>query len=248
MAEVKAKVKGDEVVNDGKTPKKKVNGGGEKPKKKGGYLVSVDNTPEEVLKLDKEGYELAFDLDRFLSLDDDVVEELSRKNYANYCVAENQIAQRELSKTKRRDPNYVQDWELGILGGNAKNRMEKALVGVKKGWHGCLKAPDEVDEALSNGYKFVYKLSDDKQKLVDEGKAKPSDFADDPGTSTPVRLGQEDKPELIAMQIPEEKWQKHLVAIGYKSKGRWERQKEDYFDKVERAGLIPTDSGKMWED
>lgn len=229
-----------------KSKEKQVNKVENKKEPVGFYTVTIDNTVEDVLKLDKEGYELSFDLDRFLKLDDETVEKLGRKNFANYCIAENQLSQRELKEKRRPEPDYVRDWKNGSLdlgGGNARNRMRKALR-KRPGWHGCLKAPDEVEDAKVAGYRLIRDLSKEQEKQVKEGKKKREYFFGKEDGPV-VKLGQEDKPELIAMEIEEYKWLDHLAAVGWKSKGRFERIPQEYAEKARRAGLIPTNHGEV---
>jgi len=237
MAETKAVSKDEEKV---------VERAEKKTKPAGWYTVTIDNSAEDVIKLDQDGYELAFDLDRFLKLSDETVDQLGRRNYANYCIAENQIAQRELKTKRRPDVDYVKEWNSGNLnlaGGNARRRMQKALR-ERPGWHGCLKAPDEKDEALNAGYRFIRHLSTKQEKAVKDGKATREDFLGEEDGEI-VKLGQEDKPELIAMEIPESRWKEHLAWVGWQSKGRFERAPQEYAEKVRRAGLLPTNHGEV---
>jgi hypothetical protein len=47
------------------------------------------------------------------------------------------------------------------------------------------------------------------------------------------------------MEIEEYKWLDHLAAVGWKSKGRFERIPQEYAEKARRAGLIPTNHGEV---
>lgn len=234
-----AKSKADTVLDEVKE-EKKVDGGREKSNEAPKYVVDVDNTYEQVLKLDKEGFELVFSLEGFLELSDDEVNGLSRVNFKNYYVAHSQKKQKETVAS--REPDYTfKGFEP--LGGNARRRMQQALR-PRKGWHGCLKAPEERDEALASGYTEIRKLSSAQQKEVDSGKKTAEDFVGIEAGS-PVRIGQEDKPELLAFEIPEERWKEHLAHVGWMSKGRWGSNEEDYAERVRRLGLIPTKDGHV---
>lgn len=200
------------------------------------YVVDVDNTYEQILKLDQEGFELVFNVERFKELSDDEVNELSRVNFKNYYVAHSQKKQKE--SNKRPDPDYTfKGFEP--LGGNARKRMQKALR-PRKGYHGCLKSPEELDEALTAGYTHIRHLSKKQEDLIKEGKAKREDFIGKEDGSV-VKLGQEDKPELIAVEIPEERWKEHIAYVGYMSKGRYDTNKQDFMERARRAGLLPFD-------
>jgi len=222
-----------------KTPKKKVEREGEKSGPPQTKTVNIDNSYEQVLQWNDEGHKLAFEVGEFLHLPDEVIDELRRDNFKSYYVSLNQVVIAQNSKTKRPDPDYLKDLELGVLGSNARHRMQQALR-ERDGWHGFLCAPDELDERLQMGYKKICKLSKEQQKLVDSGKKEAKDFWGEEAGS-PVRIGQEDKPELLALEVPLAVWKKHLAAIGYRSKGMYEQNKQDYLDRVKELGLIPFD-------
>jgi hypothetical protein len=234
----KATVDKEKVVKDVEE-KKEVTKGQNKSGKGQTYPVDVDNTPEQVIKLDSEGFELIFSIDRFLELPDEVVNELSRVNFKNYYVAQSQVKQKELDLKNKKDPVY-QDWELSPLGGNATKRMKKVLR-ERRGWHQCLKSPDEWDEAMANGYVPIRKLSKEQEEKIKSGKKKKEDFIGYEDGEI-ARLGSFDKPELLACEIPEEVFKRHLAAVGYKSKGRYAQNKQEYAEKARRAGLLPFDT------
>lgn len=229
MAETK--VKKTEAVREADEKKAGVAKGQNKTGKGQKYPVDVDNTPEQVVKLDSEGFELVFDIERFLTLEDEVVNELSRVNFKNYYVAFSQVKQKD-GKTKSEEPDYS-EWMLSPLGGNATKRMQKVLR-KRRGWHQCLKSPEEWDEAMADGYVPIRELNKKQEDLIKDGKKKKEDFVGYEDGEI-AKIGKEDKPELLACEIPEEVFQRHLLAVGYKSKGRWSSNKREYAEKARRA-------------
>lgn len=210
--------------------------------------ITVDNTIEEVLQFDKEGKTLQFDIRKFLEIPDEYLDKLSRSNFLKYFVTYNQVKQTELSKVKRPDPDYMKDWGIEPLGGNARNLMKKALR-PRRGWHGFLCSPEELDDRLNLGYRIIQKLSSRQKKLIAEGKKTREELIGYEEGDRSV-IGQYDKPDLIALEIPEEAYQKHLAYVGWLSKGKHEKYEGEYGERIRRIfpGLVPTKYGEEIKD
>lgn len=120
---------------------------------------------------------------------------------------------------------------LDPLGDYAKKKLE---IRKRKGYHQTWKRPDELEEALQMGYRQVRKLSSDQEK--DGKKVTPGEESGEV-----KKIGKEDNPELIAMEIREEVYQRHLHAVAYKSRGRYKENKESFREFADRQGVGITD-------
>lgn len=101
-------------------------------------FVSIDTTPEEVLKLQSEGMSIYFkDQDQFLSLSDEIVEGLSYVHRQRYFIAE-QITRGTLDTTPSRRFTKMHSMNPA----SARSRL--SVSGLKPGMVGTWQYEDEI--------------------------------------------------------------------------------------------------------
>lgn len=205
----------DKLVDKGKQSSKTKNYGETK-------AVSIATDMSQVIEWIEEGQTLVFDPASFKELPKTVIEKLDTVSKDNYAWAmERQISRK--SPAQRRREEY--DREIATLSGNSKGRLEhkaRKARRPRKGWHHTWLSPEDWDSwADEAGYRQVkFPGSDDEEIGRETGK--------------PVRIGPEDLPELLLCEIPEEAYQKHLLAISRKSRDRYSMQKTQFAEGVEK--------------
>lgn len=196
-------------------------------KKKGIMGVQVDSDPKELLKWVQEGGNLAFDPDSLPYLSDEELEPFP------YVVVK---AYKEARKESMEKVNGSGIEVLDTLGNNATHRLK---IRKRRGYHQVWKRPDQFDDAKALGYVVVREAKTDKE-------------ADNPGTeSGPIRkIGREDEPELIAMEIPQERKDLHTQAQVKKSRRAYQANKERFAGSVEQfnRNLPKADRMKVVDD
>jgi hypothetical protein len=186
--------------------------------------VTIDMTETEVLALNEKGVKLNFSVEEFLELSEDAVKALYRENLMNYSGAKALYARH---KRYEEQPDVLKRVKakskpLRTLGNTATRKL-RAKEFVKPGMHPCWKRPDEVDEALEQGYTFVpdgeggTKARRTKVGEADDGSEEFAGFR---------QVKDRGKVEQVLMQIPEERYQEHLKAMSVLSKGNYHMEKD----------------------
>ena len=193
-------------------------------------VVNVDSTVEEVLDYDKKGFLIDFDVDNFLELSEEDTRQLSHANARNYFVAEGTVKERERVPERNPRKMYKEDWEAFLrspLEGRTRERMQ---IRERRGWHQCWKSPAERSAALDVGYKLVRKpTKEQKEKGYKPGEEKGETLI----------LGAREEPELFAMEVRQELYEQHLLAMSYQSTGMYDYKQQEWVELVKKAGYEP---------
>lgn len=189
-----------EVKEEGKGKKVK-----EVVKKKGALETSVETSISEVLECVKEGRDVVFYPESLVRIPGEVLLELPYKVAKEY-----EAAKEEAGKQAKIEV-------LGILGNNARNRLK---LRARRGWHQTWKRPDELDEALDNGYVVVREANKNEAPGKETGEIK--------------KIGNGEKVELIALEINQERYDNHLKAVRDRSVRAYKANKENVLDSVEQ--------------
>lgn len=191
-------------------------------KNKGGSkrrIIDSSYTPEEVVKLDTEGWYLVFEQkEGFLQMPEQLVGLLSRENRLNYDIAKEFHDTWRGSEHKELVEKFTVDKQLM---GSAQDRLK--LEGPP-GMHVRWVAPHNIQKMLTKGYKILEK---------DEA----SSFLGPTGGHHQVgRLG---FTELVAMGIPEEVYQKAQLEKTRKNLERAGAWKDYGMSEMSRNGGSP---------
>lgn len=205
-----------------------VNKSGKKVEKEGKVekvYVTFDNSIEEVVELNKDrGKRLIFDHTEFLELPEEIVEELSHENARNYFISLGIVKQKELQR-KRRD----REKEKVTLTDPLKDVDDsKMAIRKRRGWHQAWKRDDEFPYYEQIGYRVVREPTEEQIKEGYEVGYEKGEIK---------TIGYKDKAELIAMECPQELFDKHREYVETMSKGSKKRRKEEAREKIERAGV-----------
>lgn len=186
-------------------------------------VVSLDMKDEDVIKYDTLGNRLQFEVEpgRFKVLKDETIQELSKGNRTNYFVAK-QLAEK-LAKEEKEKEEGVRDPDhspLRILGRRPKGatRVEGTKDWHRK-WHPCWKRMDEASDAISDGYSIIH----ESEPVKTPGANAVG------GTRRITKSGQD---ELIAMKIPNERYEEHLKAVGEESRRMRSSARDDFREKA----------------
>jgi len=184
--------------------------------------VDVDKSDSEILQLnlDKK-VQLVWGAGQFRKLDEAVWKQLSPDNMKEYLKAEAvfDMEQKAIASTKVEvltDP-------FDPVEGDSNFRLK---IRPRKGWHQCWKSPGmEFEAAMSGPYKQVRKPTEQQKKE----KFEPG-YED--GEVLKIIDGKGDV-ELIAVECPEELFEKHKEYISQKSVRRFQKITEDYATGIE---------------
>ena len=186
--------------------------------------IGVDTSEEDVIKYDTLGHRLQFEVDpgRFRKLSDDAVKGLSKGNRTNYFVSL-QLAEKLEEHEKDEKEGFVNPDKhppLRILGRRPKGALNVAgSKAWEAKWHPCWKRMDEAAESIEEGYSVIH---------ADEDVKTPG--ASIIGGTRRITKGGVD--ELIALKIPNERFQEHLKAVGEESRRRRSSAREDFKEKA----------------
>ena len=185
------------------------------PKKQ---IITIDDTPQKVLSLDKEGYLLVFDDDpeRFLELDLEVVQNLSERSKRDYGLAS--YYSRKLAEERLNPPSGIK-----VTPGYASARQQLKVEGGRKGMHRAWQRPDQERKRKRQGYK----VCDDP--TVETFNSTVS------GTHTlgDMRGGE---PEQILMEIPQELYDAEQQRLADKAVGKSRAIDQSTQASLERMG------------
>ncbi len=233
MAKVSVKEKSSVTGEEKNTDKEKV------------VQVTLDMGEQRVVELIEDGFQIGFSGDDFLELSDRVVDLLDRKSLQRYFIAKTKVIMDKREGDVKR-PDYarspVHEYDVSDP---MRHSVTDSLKDVRKrgGWHICWKDPRDLDACLRVGYKQVRDPDKKQQELIDSKKKVKEDFAGEEKGEVKM-IGRRDNPELIAMECPQDLFDQHMFAVGYASSGRHAENKEEFFEKARRAGVIPIDGDK----
>lgn len=202
--------------------------------------VKAGNTVEEVIEWDQDGVRLEFDPVDFLKLDDEVVSALSRENFKNYYVGLSRF--KDLQAPKQ-DASRVTGRANRVLGRGDGVLEAKLRIRKRFGWHQTWKTEREMEIAKVDGYVNVRKEKDGDKKDPHTGEVI--------GTGEIVKFREElpnGKHEyLYAVEIPEQRYQEHLMAVSDRSRERLGKEKVKARENIESSypgvkSVDPSDS------
>lgn len=191
----------------------------EAPKVKKEVVVTMDTPEAEVLQLNLDtDVLLKFDSANFKRLPESIVRELRYENGKAYHIALGAVLNPRPDATKQKI-----DFSSPLDIGN-----ERALeIRRRPGWHQCwimgtqVNGNDgEVDLYKEVGYKPVRKAKENEKPGEESGEiVKRRDFG---------------KAEMVAMEVPEELYQKHIHAKAMESVGKYKANKEQFLQNIEQ--------------
>jgi hypothetical protein len=170
------------------------------PPKKQVVDVSSKHTDEEILALEAKDYQLRFSEKDFRELSEEVISELSNANTRDYFICKG--AHDALEKSKKAHKGFEGLSIEDPLRGKPRNILRSS--GIPKGWHSCWKRPDEVEECLSLGYKYV------PDEVLTPGASRVS--------SSRVIKRKDGTDDLVLMMVPEKLFHQHLEANALQSR------------------------------
>lgn len=182
-------------------------------------IISIDNTPEEVIELANQGVDLYFadEKDRFLELPSAAVESLDFYNRQRYFTARN-IMHGNLDLSAADGRKYKPQ------PGRATAAQQMSVYGKDPRFHYCWKRPDELRQAAREGY-------------VIAGDPTLDTFYGDAGSSHTVGLqGQE---EMVLTKIPKEEFEASKAQAVKKSKDRRASVESNAIADILKGGGVP---------
>lgn len=191
---------------------------------KGVLYADVETTIEEVIDYlqETEKPKVVWDKDNLPDLSAAAVGKLPYAVGKGYYAAKKQRD----AETER---SIVNAQDLGILSGTANSRL---AVRKRPGYHQTWKRPDEIEVAKTYGYVVVR-----KQKVVGKGEDGTPEYEDKrPGYERGALLTIKgpDGPELVAMEIRQDVYDKHLKAVSMKSQSAYRNNKANVAESVEQ--------------
>ena len=184
--------------------------------------ITVDKKKEDVLRLDKVGYELTFDesLEKFPEYDDEFIKELSFVNQRNYFVAQGlHIGAKRVAEEQ---PSGLEIMPVTPRDGMATSRLQ--VFKKKPGFHYAWRRPDELREAQMQGYSIV---GDEVETFASSGSK---------GHHEVSAFGQT---ELVLMKIPQKIFEERQRAVDSRSKERIEAVENTAVNEMTSSGGKP---------
>ncbi len=197
-------------------------------------LITIDNTPEEVVSLDREGVLLSFEDEpgKFLELPEKMVEELSGNAYASYMFS---LGSNVYLKKKKEHP---EDFASGVTVepryATATARLK--VEGQNPGMHPCWKRPDELQQAAYEGYRIAH--GESLRTFMGEG-------------DMVHKVGALGKDELVLTECPQELHDAHMKRVEDKSKSRIASVEREAIEDMRRSGgkaYVPDEDDAEWSE
>ena len=203
-----------------------------KPPKPSKVVISLDNTPSEVISLEEEGVSLFFEDEpgRFLELEETVLQRLSKDNLLRYTVSSRAYEKQIRHKA---NPDLVATTGLTV-------EPRKVVPPVLR--HDSATARMHVEG--KPGMHYFWPLASEVGRFEQEGAKVTTDpdvktYGKEVGSSRRiVRFGEV---EHVLMEVPETANQARLNAIGDKSKSRGAKLEEATKVEILKGGGIPLD-------
>ena len=198
-------------------------------------VITIDNLPKEVVSLDREGYLLSFDDEpgKFLYLEDEILDELSKNNYTSYMISEGFHARR------RKEKEHPEDFSTAGI--KMEGRFSTATARLKvegqdPGMHPCWKRPDELQQAAYEGYRIA--KGESLRTFMGEG-------------NMVHKVGALGKDELILTEIPNKLYKERQRMVEEKSKSRIAMVEKNAIEDMRRAGgkaYVPNEDDSVWSE
>jgi hypothetical protein len=185
--------------------------------------ITLDNTPEQVLNFEKEGYTLFFEDEpgKFLNLPQEVVDKLNSSNRTRFLVACGVHAR---LRQEQEHPENLRSAGLEISPRLASATSRLLVRGKKPGMAYCWKRTDELRQASYEGWKVA----------TDPGL---ETFGGEAGSTKQVSAG--GQTELVLMEIPEETSLAMQRASAEKSEKRARNVESSTAEDIRKSGGIP---------
>ncbi len=192
--------------------------------------ISLDNSVEDVLQWNEEGFRLRFDYRRMLILPDEAVSELYKENRTDYKFAHDlwKEVERQKKEGSRKDPN---DPRIEVLGGSASGRVR--IEGKQEGMHYSAQRAEDVFSLMRQGYQ-VCDSSD------------PATFGDGTAGGVKCTHARNGDKELVLVKIPKERYEAHLKAVGEASRKRCRATRDPLKSEGKRQGIKTQDDSKNY--
>lgn len=206
----------EEIKESGKKGKAGSKSVGKAVKKGYKITATVDTEPSEVVEWLAEGHDVLFDEDALPKYSDEELEEFPYKVVKRYKEAREQVEKRVLSGIS----------DIETLSGNASTKL---MLRKRRGFHQTWKRPDEIEDAKRKGYIEVREAKGDEKPGYEKGPI------------IKIMKGQGEE-ELIAMEINQERYDRHIKAMTAKSRKAYMSNKEGFAGSVEQFNRnVPKD-------
>jgi hypothetical protein len=187
------------------------------------HYVDTSTPVTNIIEWSQSEEKVVFDWHSLPELSQETLEQLREEDRNAYYA---QIGRREQAKKVAHELEYeheikVEDSLLDTLGGNAGRKLEHRK---RKGWHQTWKRPDEFDDAQEYGFRPVRENK--------EGENREPGYERGPVRKIPRHS---DTPELIEMEIPEDVYMRHLMAVGHLSRSKYQAHKENFHETMKRS-------------
>lgn len=183
-------------------------------------LITVDNTIEEVLSYNKEGYLLSFEDEpgKFLVLESKVLAALTDRNRTSYMLSEGFHARRV---REARDPESFATPGLKVNPRLATATDRLRVEGGDPNKHYCWKRPDELQQAAYDGYQIA--RGENLKTFMGKGDV----------THKVGAMGQD---ELVLMEVPKELHEARMKANESKSQSRIAAVEKNAIEEMRQGG------------
>lgn len=188
----------------------KKSGGGKAVRKAKKVVVGSEDDISTILEWVNEGVEVLFDKDDLPVLVEEELAELpykAVKQYKSERSAKEKAALKGIS-------------EIETLSGNASTKL---VLRERRGWHQTWKRPDQFEDAKNKGYVEIREKKDEGEKPGYE-KGPVMKIHKGPG-----------EVELIAMEVSQERYDKHVLAISQRSQAAYKNNKAGFQETVEEV-------------
>ena len=183
--------------------------------------ITVDNSPEEVIRLDQsEDIVVEFDSARFLELDDETLDRLHRTTQRRYFEARGAAQARKEASVRDREAFDFTDALVSPITGMAGDRIQKMLR-PRRGWHQTVvgSSGGEVDDYKSRGYVFIREAKGSEKPGEESGDIVKLRESGGMGSNVETNY-------LYAMEIPEDLYKRHITAMALKSRTKFKSHRD----------------------
>jgi hypothetical protein len=188
-------------------------------------FISLDDSIEKIVYLDKEGVDLFFEDDpgKFRELPEKVVDVLSKINRERYRTS------RDINKRRVREEEHPEEFRtpgISVISQYATARNRLKVEGKRPGYHYAWKAPHELTQAARLGYRIAKHPGLETFSQEGEETHKVSAFGED---------------ELVLTEVPEETYQAILKHHSDKSRRRVDTTEQSGAAEIRASGGVAFD-------